>query len=384
MNKPSGLPASLQYPVDHVPEVTEQIQVCEGIGWIRLPLPFALDHINCWLLGEPGQQTLIDTGVGTSHGKRLWQTHFGADSGASGQLSGGEVLANAPAHLLVTHFHPDHIGLARWFSESGTTLSGSAIEIELACELHNLDDQFYAQRTAAWYAQHGLPSSDIERVLMHGNSYRTVALKPPPSADWQLLNEGDTLQIGGAAYEVLIGCGHAPHMIMLYRATDHVLIAADQVLPLISPNVSVMPHLVDKNPLQSFLGSLDKLKDLPADTLVLPSHGVPFRGLHARIEQLQQHHVERLEEVYKACARSVTAFELFAVLFKRKLDAQQTSFALGEALAHLHYLEACGDVIRDPANASDAQEQSDGNSLPDGDINAMQDVQTVRFVQAAH
>jgi glyoxylase-like metal-dependent hydrolase (beta-lactamase superfamily II) len=92
------------------------------------------------------------------------------------------------------------------------------------------------------------------------------------------------------------------------------------------------------NPLTQYLDSLTKFADLPEDTLVLPSHGKPFRGLHTRIEQLRKHHVDRLEEVRLACAIPRSAVDIVPVMFRRQLDAHQLSFALGEALAHLHKL----------------------------------------------
>jgi len=168
-----------------------------------------------------------------------------------------------------------------------------------------------------------------------------------------MLEEGELVVLGGHEYKVMIGRGHAPHMIMLYRASDHVLIAADQVLPSITPNVSVMPREGDSNPLKSFLDSLLRLRELPEDTLVLPSHGDPFRGLWVKLDALAAHHEERLEEVLNACRTLQSAFDLFGVLFRRELDAQQTSFALGESLAHLHFLESKGQLRREVRDGVD-------------------------------
>lgn len=310
-----------------VPEPSQRIIVKEGIDWFRMPLPFALDHVNCWLLGQPGQQTLIDTGVNNDDTRKHWQAAFKGKS-------------SVPDNLLVTHFHPDHIGLAAWFGQYGVTqFSGSRIEIELACELWDIEDADYEQRYGEWYALHGLPGEVVDQAKKSGNTYRRKASRPPPVPHWQMLSDGQSLQIGDHSYTVMVGRGHAPDMIMLYRAEDHVLIAADQVLPSISPNVSVMPRISDNNPLASFLASLEALKSLPEDTLVLPSHGVPFYGLHARLHVLMEHHELRLAQVLDACTEPRCAYELFEILFRRKLDAQQTAFALGESLAHLHFLQ---------------------------------------------
>lgn len=338
MSCPSAVPGGPEFLFDFVPGPAESTAVCEDIQWIRLPLPFALDHVNCWLLGEPGQQVLVDTGVASARSRALWQLHWGSD--------GGEGLARAPEKLLVTHFHPDHAGLAGWFSEAGAELIGSAIEMDLSRSLWSVDDADYGEHYARWYTANGLPEEQIAAVGNNPNTYRMIVSEPPAETSWTWLCEGQNVELGGAQYRVMIGRGHAPDMVMLYRETDHVLIAADQILPSISPNVSVMPRLADRNPLQSFLDTLERLKTLPADTLVLPSHGMPFRGLHARIDVLESHHEDRLAEVYEACRQPASAFDMFRVLFRRKLDAQQTSFALGESLAHLHYLEKKGALVR--------------------------------------
>ncbi len=338
MSRVSKAAGGLEYLFDFIPGAAESTTVCEGIQWIRLPLPFALDHVNCWLLGEPGQQVLVDTGVASAKGRALWQLHWGSD--------GGEGLARVPEKLLVTHFHPDHAGLAGWFGEAGSQLIGSAIEMALSRSLWSVDDATYGDHYARWYAANGLQEEQIAVVADNPNTYRMIVSEPPDEASWNWLCEGQNVELGGAQYRVMIGRGHAPDMLMLYRESDHVLIAADQILPSITPNVSVMPRLADRNPLQSFFDTLGELKALPADTLVLPSHGVPFRGLHERIAALESHHDDRLAEVHAACRQPASAFDMFSVLFRRKLDAQQTSFALGESLAHLHYLEEKGAVVR--------------------------------------
>ncbi|MGQ7844097.1 MBL fold metallo-hydrolase [Granulosicoccus sp. 3-233] len=327
----------LEFPFDSSPEPHESRLICESIRWQRLPLPFALDHVNCWLLGEPGKQVLVDTGVDLPGSREQWQLHFG---------QAGDSIASPPESLLVTHFHPDHSGLAGWFAKAGSRLYGSAVEVGLSRMLCNIDDEHYGDFYADWYASNGLDAARVEAVRRNANTYRRIVHQPPEDAAWTFLRDSQSVELGGEHYAVMIGRGHAPDMLMLYRERDHVLIAADQILPSISPNVSVMPRLQDPNPLESFLQTLDSLKRLPADTLVLPSHGLPFRGLHARIAALEAHHQARLDEVWQACAEPASAHDLFGVLFRRELDAQQMSFALGESLAHLHHLENAGRLQR--------------------------------------
>ena len=319
---------ALDVAFDAPPAPGTRCRVADGIDWVRQPLPFALDHVNCWLLGAaggadepPGEEaTLVDTGIASATGRALWHEALG----------GGR-----PATLLVTHFHPDHAGLAGELAAGGTALLGSAVETALVHRLWHIGDAAYGARYAAWYAAHGLPAEPVERVRAFGNGYRKIVAEPPAPDAWRTLAAGDEITLGARTFRVLVGRGHAPAMLMLHDASDGILIAADQVLPTISPNVSIMPLSPDPDPLASFLATLDALRELPAGTLVLPSHGLPFRGLHARLDALAAHHVERLAALDAAAAEPLTARELFPVLFRRELDAQQLSFALGETLAHL-------------------------------------------------
>jgi glyoxylase-like metal-dependent hydrolase (beta-lactamase superfamily II) len=339
MSASGAAAGSLNFCYDSVPEPAESWLVCPDIRWVRLPLPFALNHVNCWLLGEPGEQVLIDTGVANNSTIELWQRTL-ADANAADSMQW-------PKQLLVTHFHPDHMGLAGWFHNAGVSVVGSEIEVGVSRQLWSIDDRDYGEFYASWYASNGLPDDTVEAVRNSGNRYRSIVHEPPAESDWQFLKNGQKIVLGGYEYQVIIGRGHAPDMLMLYRDCDHVLIAADQVLPSITPNVSIMPRLQDTNPLGSFLQTLMVLKDLPEDTLVLPSHGIPFRGIEARINALAEHHELRLAEVLNACERPQSPYELFSVLFRRELDAQQTSFALGESLAHLRYLEHQGALESD-------------------------------------
>lgn len=336
MSKPGDLALSPDYVFDAVPEPGQLWSVCDGIEWARLPLPFALNHVNCWLLGDPGEQVLIDTGVANKSTQDLWQKTL-SNANSADELK-------LPKQLLVTHFHPDHMGLAGWFSSQGVAVLGSEIEVAVSRRVWAIDDASYGELYGDWYEGHGLPREVVDAVRHSGNRYRGIVHEPPSESQWQYLKNGQKIELGNVEYEVITGRGHAPDMLMLYRDKDHVLIAADQVLPGITPNVSIMPRLKDTNPLKSFLQTLSVLRDLPEDTLVLPSHGVPFRGLGGRLDFLAEHHEHRLADIMSACDHPICAYDLFDVLFRRKLDAQQTSFALGESLAHLRYLELQGQL----------------------------------------
>jgi len=327
----------VKFTFSEAPPYGQRTQIVPGIDWIRLALPFALDHVNCWHLHGEGESCLIDTGVHTKGTLESWNSVF-ADS-------------PWPEKLLVTHFHPDHSGLAGWFAQKGCEIVSSEIEWGIVQSLNAIEDGAYQDYYANWYVQHGVEQSYIDAVNKLGNTFKSKTLAPPKNA--QYLSDGDTVEFGGRSFQVMKGQGHSPDMIMLYSEQDSLLIAADQVLPTITPNVSLMPSTPDPNPLAGFLSCIERLKSLPEETLVLPSHGLPFTGLHQRIDYLSQHHEDRLAEIETALKQEQHAAALFPVLFKRKLDNQQLSFALGETLAHVTYLESQSRVTRQTRDGVD-------------------------------
>jgi glyoxylase-like metal-dependent hydrolase (beta-lactamase superfamily II) len=203
------------------------------------------------------------------------------------------------------------------------------------------------ETAAAFFASHGLSDPEALTKIRARSSYYP-SMVPQVPASFRRLMGGKTLQIGGQSWQCLVGYGHAPEHISLYCAALGLMISGDMVLPRISTNVSVVDVEPEADPLRLYLDSLQRLLVLPADTLVLPAHGLPFRGLHARIEQLQEHHVERLADVRQACAdKPCHAAELLELLFKRKLDLHQTTFAMGESVAHLNSLWLGGQLSRE-------------------------------------
>jgi glyoxylase-like metal-dependent hydrolase (beta-lactamase superfamily II) len=192
----------------------------------------------------------------------------------------------------------------------------------------------------------GLDDTESELFSERENSYRRGV--PSVPASFRRIADGMAIEIGGRDWRVIVGEGHAPELACLYCAETGVLISGDQVLPKISPNISVQAHERDGDPLARYLSSLAKLRaSVPPETLVLPSHNLPFFGLHARIDTLAAHHAARCAEVLAACDNPKTAMQLLPILFRRPLDGHQMGFALGEALAHLHYLMHQGALARD-------------------------------------
>jgi glyoxylase-like metal-dependent hydrolase (beta-lactamase superfamily II) len=256
------------------------------------------------------------------------------------------LLADRPiTRVVATHYHPDHMGLAGWLcAETGAELWTSRTEWLMA-RLYALDtSEEWVAAGRRFDRRAGLDDQLIEQRAARGNLYRLRVAPPPPS--FRRVRQGDRLRLAESAWRVIVGRGHAPEMLCLFNPEHNVLIAGDQVLPRISPNVSVWPSEPEADPLADFLCSLASFKELPEDCLVLPSHGLPFRGLHERIDQLIGHHHERLERALEACATPLTLAEVMPRLFDRALDVHQLQFALGESLAHLNYLVAQGRLER--------------------------------------
>jgi len=336
----------LHYPLgDQLPAAGTALEVAPGVRWIRMGLPFALDHINLWLLRDrlDGREgwTVVDCCVTRDEAKADWEQIFAT------QLEGLPVL-----RVVVTHMHPDHIGLAHWLCERWSTpehpcrLWISATDYYTARINSRGDISYGGEEASRFFASHGLTDPDaLVKVRARGGHYANMV--PDVPDHFHRLLDGGKLQIDGHTWDCIAGYGHAPEHIALHCQALGVLIAGDMVLPRISTNVSVHAVEPEADPLTAFLASIDRLRALPPQTLVLPSHGKPFTGLHLRIDQLHAHHRDRLEEVLTACTeRPGSAADMLPVLFKRALDLHQTTFAMGEAVAHLHALWHAGKLRR--------------------------------------
>ena len=299
-----------------------------------MPLPFALDHINLWILEDGDGFTLVDAGFGVDATFELWEKHF------TGVMAG-----KAVKNIVVTHYHPDHVGSAAWLVEkTGAPFWMTAAEYLSAHAARDDFGGFDRENTLDLYFHNGLPRETIPDAARKGKGYsRGVPALPKR---YRRMMHGDKLKIGAHEWEVITVFGHAPEHAALWCASLNVLISGDQVLPRITTNVGVWGNQPEANPLDLFLTSLGRFSHLPADALVLPSHDRVFVGVHKRIAELRDHHERRLERLLEGCAQPITAYEALPLLFKRKLDEHQIAFAMGEAIAHLHYLERQGKVRR--------------------------------------
>lgn len=328
--------AQLAYPFgDTLPDTGAVLDVATGIKWLRMGLPFALSHINLWLLedvfdGPQGRVrgwTVVDCGIGNAATREAWERIF-AD-----HLDGLPIV-----RVIVTHCHPDHVGLAdwlcrRWQVPLWMTTGEYAFARMMSAGLPGAD----GTSMFPFFQQHGLVDPQMLEELKGRKTYYPTYVPDVPHHYTRMVDE-QSFRIGDHAWRVITGFGHSPEHAALYCADLGVLISGDMVLPRISTNTSVFAIEPHANPVQQFLDSLQKFLPLPADTLVLPSHGKPFRGMRIRIQQLRDHHAARLAEVLTACATPQSAADIVPIMFTRKLDSHQLSFALGEALAHLHKL----------------------------------------------
>jgi glyoxylase-like metal-dependent hydrolase (beta-lactamase superfamily II) len=320
MNEP------LEYPW---PEIGrgERLDLGEGVRWIRLPLPFSPAHVNVYRLGNWDDSVLVDSGFSDPTTTAIWK----------------RLESDSPvARVLVTHFHPDHIGQAARFEAAGATIHVPAAELEAARALHAFSGERMRESFAAFFEANGLVASS--GGLGGGNRYRGAVPRLPQRAE--------SLAAGALKFapdwEVGFASGHSPAHALLYRSEPATLVAGDILLPNITPNISVWPNAPEADPLGDYLAALERLRTLPETTLVLPAHGLPYRGLHQRIEALFSHHADRLERL-RAAAKAGTALSgagAIRLLFRPDLEASSLLFALGEALAHLNHLWHHGEFER--------------------------------------
>jgi len=322
--------------IGRLPETGDVLEVAPGILWLRMPLPFALNHINLWVLEDGDGWTLVDTGINRDDTKAAWEALF------AGPLAGRPVK-----RLIVTHFHPDHMGLAGWLTEKfGIEMWTTETEWRTASTL--FDDAHrdeLVHQARQFYQAAGFDATLMAEVEARGNPYPKRVSSIPKT--YRKIAGGETIDIGGRGWRVMIGTGHSPEHACLYCADAGVLISGDQILPKITPNVSVWPQFPEQDPLALFLASLKTFLPLPEATLTLPSHNWPFLGLRERLNMMAHHHDERLDDVVRACTEPLNGFDVLKHLFKRDLDSHQLFFAIGESLAHLHYLMGQGRISRE-------------------------------------
>jgi len=315
--------------------VGEAIEAAPGVLWLRLPLPMSLDHINVYALADGDGWTLVDTGLYTKASIAGWEAAF------AGPLEGKPVK-----RVICTHMHPDHLGLAGWLCERfGVPLLMSRLEYVTARMLV-ADTGPAPPEGEVFFRATGWDDERIDGWRREFGRFGKGVYPMPQS--YQRLSEGDEVEIGGEVWTVVVGNGHCPEHVCLWRKSDDVFLSGDQILPRISSNVSVWPTEPLQDPLGDWLTSLSKLRALlPEGLLVLPSHGEPFTGVHTRLDALTRGHHAGLTRLERALREPRRAVDVFSSLFARPIGDAVFGMATGESVAHLNYLEAQGRARRE-------------------------------------
>ncbi|MFC3050841.1 MBL fold metallo-hydrolase [Kordiimonas pumila] len=326
---------NLSYIFNNVPQDIEIIEVSSGILWARIPLPWTLDHINVYLLDEGDGWTVIDTGAQGKRGRAMWQR-------LEKKVMGAKPILN----VVATHMHPDHLGLAGWLvKRHGAKFYCTLGEYLMAQTLWLGAKPHMPQHDMDFLFRSGVSRKYEEMIRAAGfGRFKKGVHKLPES--FQRMEEGMVLTFGGRKWSVVIGRGHSPEHACLVCLDEPLMISGDQILPDITSNVSVYAREPYANPLAHWISSLDRMKGLKGDPVVLPSHGKVFTGLQNRLETLISGHIRKLGGLHAYCDSPVTAVETFPALYRRKISGMEFFMALGEALAHIHLLESLDLMTR--------------------------------------
>jgi len=330
-------PTGLDYPCGQPPAPGTAREVAPGVRWLRMPLPFSLDHINLWALDDGDGWAVVDTGTQTPDVLAAWRA----------LLAEGGALAGRPVtRVIATHMHPDHIGMAGWLTRKYDVRLWMTREEYLMCRTLAADTGREAPDDAIrFYRRCGWPEEALDTYRARFGGFGKYLHALPDS--YRRLVDGERLAIGAHDWRVVVGRGHSPEHACLVCDGLDLMISGDQVLPRISSNVSVFPTEPDADPLGEWLASIEALRTgLPDSLLVLPAHGEPFRGLHARLDRLASGHAKGLERLQRSLAEPRRVVDLFGALFARRIDlrGELLGLATGETVAHLNHLRMRGRV----------------------------------------
>ena len=310
-------------------------RVAPGILWMRQPLPMALDHVNIYALDEGDGWTIVDTGFDSRKARALWQ-----------DLLDGPLAGKPVTRVLVTHHHPDHIGLAGWFVARGAELLTTRTAY-LQARMLTLDEQDRAtpEQIAFWTRSGMDPEVLAKRVAERPFNFADCV--HPLALGYTRLAEGDTLTAAGRTWDIRMGEGHAPEHATLWSRDGDLVLGGDQLLLSISPHLGVYPTEPQADPVGDWIASCTRFQaHATPDQLILGGHKLPYTGLPPRLRQMIENHHGALDRLRAHLDRPRTAAECFAPLFKRQIDAGTYGLALSEALAHLNHLHRTGQATR--------------------------------------
>ncbi len=326
----------LTFFTDTAPGAGDVTEIMDGVYWLRMSLPMAgLDHINLYFLRDGDEFVVVDTGLGWQEAMEIWRRVF------------KDFMGGAPVNRVIcTHLHPDHAGLAGWMCRKFKAPLLMTMGEYFLCRLMAADTGNPApEEGILFYKRAGLTGEQIELYKSNFGRFGK-AISPLPNG-YQRIRDADKIEIGRRQWRVIIGSGHSPEHACLYNGDLNIMISGDQLLPNISSNVSVWPTEPEGNPLEDWISSCHKLKAaIPTDTLVLPAHGIPFRGAHHRLSKLIKHHEQALIRLHEYCFQPKRSTDVYPVLFRRTINDGNRSMAVGESIAHLNCLMSRGLMER--------------------------------------
>ncbi|MEP1538642.1 MAG: MBL fold metallo-hydrolase [Paracoccaceae bacterium] len=326
----------LRYPWEDAPGQGEAIQVADGVFWCRLPLPMKLDHVNIYALDDGDSWTLIDTGFDSKKTRAIWS-----------ELLSGPLAGKPVSRVIVTHHHPDHVGLAGWFqTEHGAELCMPRTGWLMARMLQLDVQKVPNAETIAFYESAGM-DPDILAQRKSERPFNFADITAPLPLGFTRLQQGQTIRMGGRDWDIHMGNGHAPEHATFWSRDDNLVIAGDQILPSISPNIGVYATEPEADPVADWLEACERLSGLAReDQIVLGGHKLPFTGLPMRMKHLIDNHHGALDRLLAYLESPLSAAECFTPLFKRKIGSGEYGLALVEAIAHLSHLHQTGQVTR--------------------------------------
>lgn len=325
----------IRHPFPDAPAEGQAVEIAEGILWLRLPLPMALDHVNVFALEDGDGWTVVDTGFSSKRAKGIWEALL------AGPLSGKPVT-----RVVVTHYHPDHVGLAGWFQSRGAELVTTRTSWLYARMLVLDEHPLPLPEAVEFQRRAGVPADRLQRyATTRPFNFADVVDPLPPG--FTRIRDGDTLSAAGRRWAVRTGDGHAPEHATLWSLNDNLILGGDQLLPGISANIGVYPTEPDADPLTEWLESCARLAPhAREDQLVLPGHKLPFTGLPLRLRQMAENHEGALSRLLDHLQAPRTAADCFLPIFKRQIDGPEYGMALVESVAHLNCLLRRGQVTR--------------------------------------
>lgn len=325
----------IRYPFADAPAEGQATEIAPGILWMRLPLPMALDHVNVYALDDGDSWTVIDTGFASKRSRAIWT-----------KLLDGPLAGKPVGRVVVTHHHPDHVGLAGWFMENGASLAMPRTGWLMARML-TLDVQEVPNAEALTFYQRAGMDPDVFEKRRTERPFNFADCVVPLPLGYTRLIDGGEITMGGRVWDIRMGGGHAPEHATFWSRDNHLVIGGDQLLPSISPNLGVYPTEPDADPVTDWLNSCAHFQSYAQGShLVLCGHKLPFTGLPTRLRQLIDNHHGALARLLDHLSEPRSAGECFLPLFKRNISGGEYGLALVEAVAHLNHLHQSGQATR--------------------------------------